>query len=363
MNRRAVLRGGLAVAVVSQSCASGWSRVIEERWRPARVDSSERREVVLELVRLATLAGNSHNSQPWRFVVRGDGIRIEPDWTRRLPVVDPDDHHLWVSLGCAAQNLVEAAPAFGLAANVTLGQGGAPAVDVRLEPGPSGQPERASAITRRGCRRSVYDGRPVPAPDLERLRSAASLDGVAVEVVPRETTLSKLLPLFLEASTAQAESAAFRDELKAWLRFNEASATEQGDGLFSASTGNPTAPTFIGRLAFGGAFTPASESRKLTEQLESSAGLVVFTGASESVADWVTVGRAVQRFALEATLLDVAHAHVNQPVEVAAVRPRFASALGQEGRRPDLVLRFGYGPSLARSMRRPVESVTTLEPT
>jgi hypothetical protein len=350
------------MAIASQTgCASGWSSVITERWRPARVDSTERRQVALELVRLATLAGNSHNSQPWRFVVRGDGVRIEPDWSRRLPVVDPDDHHLWVSLGCAAQNLVEAAPAFGLEATVTVESGPTPAVEVRWTATASARSERAAAITRRGCRRSLYDGRAVGAAELTRLREAATMDGVTVDVLERGSAVTALTPLILEASTAQAESAAFRDELKAWLRFNEASALETGDGLFSASTGNPTAPTFIGRLAFSGAFTAKNENEKLAAQLESSAGLLVLSTARESIADWVLVGRAVQRFALEATVLDVSHAHVNQPVEVATVRSRFASAIGREGHRPDLVLRFGFGPALARSMRRPVEAVTTLE--
>ena len=63
-----------------------------------------------ELVRFATLAANSHNTQPWIFSARGDEIAIAPDFRRRCPVVDPDDHHLFASLGCAAENLVQAAP-------------------------------------------------------------------------------------------------------------------------------------------------------------------------------------------------------------------------------------------------------------
>jgi len=64
-----------------------------------------------DLVRYATLAANSHNTQPWRFRARLHGIDIEADRTRRLAVVDPDDHHLFASLGCAAENLLIAAGA------------------------------------------------------------------------------------------------------------------------------------------------------------------------------------------------------------------------------------------------------------
>jgi len=48
---------------------------------------------------------------------------------------------------------------------------------------------------------------------------------------------------------------------------------------------------------------------------------------------------------------------VNQPVEEASVRPDFARALGLGGGRPDLVVRFGRGPAMPRSLRRQVESV------
>ena len=47
-----------------------------------------------ELVRQATLAASSHNTQPWKFRVAEQSITILPDFTRRTPVVDPDDHHL-----------------------------------------------------------------------------------------------------------------------------------------------------------------------------------------------------------------------------------------------------------------------------
>jgi hypothetical protein len=69
------------------------------------------------------------------------------------------------------------------------------------------------------------------------------------------------------------------------------------------------------------------------------------------------VGRAYERFALQATASGVRTAHLNQPVEVASLRPQFADFLGMPGKRPDLVVRFGRGPTLPLSLRRPVEAV------
>jgi hypothetical protein len=48
---------------------------------------------------------------------------------------------------------------------------------------------------------------------------------------------------------------------------------------------------------------------------------------------------------------------LNQPVEVARLRPQFAGLLGIGAQRPDLVVRFGRGPKLPVSLRRPVQAV------
>jgi hypothetical protein len=72
---------------------------------------------------------------------------------------------------------------------------------------------------------------------------------------------------------------------------------------------------------------------------------------------WVKVGRSFQRFALRATALGIRHALINQPGEVPSVRTGFSHAIGIGDIRPDLVVRFGYAPAMATSMRRPVHSV------
>jgi hypothetical protein len=46
-------------------------------------------------------------------------------------------------------------------------------------------------------------------------------------------------------------------------------------------------------------------------------------------------------------------------VEVVALRPEFARAIGIGDRRPDLVVRIGHGPQMPRSLRRPIEEVTS----
>jgi hypothetical protein len=71
----------------------------------------------------------------------------------------------------------------------------------------------------------------------------------------------------------------------------------------------------------------------------------------------VQVGRACQRFALQATALGLTHAFLNQPVEVASFRADLADLAGLPEQRPDIVMRFGRAAAMPFSVRRPVEAV------
>ena len=309
-----------------------------------------------DLVRYATLAGNSHNTQPWRFRVAVGRIDILPDFARRTPAVDPDDHHLFTSLGCATENLVVAAAARGFAATPVFDwrDGG---VAVALDRAAPVETEAFAAIPRRQVSRSVYDGRPLAAADVAVLEAAARSDSVDVVMVTDRQQVGVILDLVLAGNSAQFADPAFMAELKHWIRFSASSALASGDGLFSATVGSPAIPDWLGRLIFPFVATAKSENDKYAEQVRSSAGIAVFVGAQADKAHWVEVGRSYQRFALAATARGLRHAFINQAVEVPVVRAELAAALGLGSRRPDLIVRFGCGPAMPLSMRRPVEAV------
>ncbi len=49
------------------------------------------------LIDYAAKAPSGHNSQPWKFTVKGNGIAIHPDFSCALPVVDPDYRELFIA--------------------------------------------------------------------------------------------------------------------------------------------------------------------------------------------------------------------------------------------------------------------------
>ena len=353
----AILGGSTILSACSPGTdAEGYEAVAARTWRLGALDGLEGATLGKELVRYATLAPSSHNTQCWKSAVVDKAITILPDLSRRTPAVDPDDHRLFVSLGCATENLVQAALAHGLAGEARF-DAASNAVRVTLAPTRAQATPLFKAIPQRQCTRGDYDSKPLSNEELSLIERAGTADGVRVLLLTERSAMEQVLDHLVQGNTAQMADPAFVKELKAWIRFNGADAVRTGDGLYSVSSGNPSIPTWIGDLAFGWFFTPKSENDKYSRQIRSSAGIAVFVGNAADKAHWVEVGRCYERFALQATALGIRNAMLNQPVEVPSVRPLFASAMGLAGQRPDLVVRFGRGPALPQSLRRPVQAV------
>ena len=341
-----------------EAAADDYEAVAQRTWQPGGVTNLSGATLGRELVRCATLAPSSHNTQCWKFALDANGrsISILPDLARRCPAVDPDDHHVFVSLGCAAENLIQAALAHGRKGEAQFDTAGN-AVRVMLEPTRAQTTPLFKAIPLRQCTRGDYDGKALSSEELALLQRAGSSEAVRLLLMTERPAMEQTLDYVIQGNTAQLADAAFVKELKDWIRFNGADAVRMRDGLYSACTGNPNIPSWIGDMAFRWLLTAKGENDKVAQQVRSSAGIAVFAGQTANKAHWVEVGRCYERFALQATALGIRNAFLNQPVEVAALRQPFATALGLGNQRPDLVVRFGRGPVLPRSLRRPVEAV------
>jgi hypothetical protein len=358
MDRRHFALGSAAglLALGGSGCARGGPDAYESAQRKLRAPLPAEPALV-ELVRYATLAANGHNTQPWKFAATARGVRIVPDFTRRTPVVDPDDHHLYVSLGCAAENLLIAAAARGLAGAVALA-GGVEGLEIELTAAPAVDDGLLAAIPLRQSTRSLYDGRPVPLEQLRELEQAARVAGVSLRLITAPSERDAVTEFVIRGNGMQMDDPAFVAELRDWIRFSAEDAVATGDGLYSASSGNPTLPGWLGRRLFPLVFRKSAENEKYAAQIASSAGIAVFTADRADAEHWMRVGRSFERFALRATALGIRHAHINQPVEVPQLRRDFARWLGAPDARPDLVVRFGHAAPLPMSLRRSAMIVT-----
>jgi nitroreductase len=320
----------------------------------ARVDSAS-------LVRCATLAASSHNTQPWKFRIERDRIIVLPDPSRRCPEVDPDDHHLFASLGCAAENLALAAQAAGRRASVSFDDT-VPAVRIDFEPDEPRRTAQFDAIPRRQTSRVAFDGTQLSPQDLRALELAGRGAGVSAVLITDSARKGAVAEYVAAGNTAQFRDPHWAREMRTWIRFNAREARQTGDGLHGKVLGIPDLPRWLGKALMPLAASAVRQNRKDVECIRRSGAVVVLVSEIDDARHWVEAGRSCQRLMLEATALGLRSAFINQPVEVAALRSQFAGFLNIAQGRPDLVLRIGRGPEQPSSLRRPLEDVLLPEP-
>lgn len=322
-------------------------------------DERHKRRKRLEIVRLATLAASSHNTQPWKFWIGQDSITIYPDFSRRCPVVDPDDSHLFKSLGCAAENCVHAASALGLHASVQYHQENEQKLIVLLT---SSAAVKAShfypMIIQRQCVKKPYDGASLSSSILRSLEEAGRGKGVRTLLLTSPEKMNAVADLIWEGNMIQLTDKAFRCELISWLRFSHAESIRKGDGLAGRPAGHPSVPRWLGKIMMNLVLTPRSQATADLKNIQSSAGVAVFIAEGDGPGCWVESGRVYERFALQASALNVRTAFINQPLEVRPLRSQFESWLNlRKGEHAHLMVRFGTGTPAPYSLRRPLEEV------
>jgi hypothetical protein len=310
-----------------------------------------------ELVRLATLAASSHNTQPWKFRIGRESIEVLPDFERRCPVVDPDDAHLFKSLGCATENLVHAAAAQGCTAEVGF-DASAESVVVQLRPSSTARAtDLFRAITVRQCTKTLYDGRPISTDHLRTLELSGQGTTVRTILLTERKHIEAVVEYVNQGNQTQLSDPAFRRELISWIRFNPGEALRTRDGLSGRTGGQPPLPRWLAKGIMPLVLTAKTQADTDARNIRSSPAVAIFVAAGDDRSAWVETGRAYERLALQATALEIRSAFINQPIEVRSLRSQFESWLGLKGERAHLVVRIGCAPLAPYSLRRPVEEV------
>ena len=301
------------------------------------------RRVIDELVRAAAAAPSLHNTQPWRFRVRGGGSVIEllADPARMLPAADPDGRTAHVACGAALFNLRVAAAVAGLRPDVRLlPDRGRPLLlaEVRLaaarQAATPWQRDLHAAILRRQTNREPYSTRPVPPDTRTELAEAASAEAAILHFLDRGEAL-RVRRLAADAELCLLADPAYRAEVARWV-----GGGRDSDGIPDSALG-PTSPE-------GGQpvrrFVPGHPAPVRYERFEENPQLAVLSVRAGGARNWLAAGQALQRVWLTATSRGISCCPLTQPLETAEgwlVRdPRSATE------QPQMILRIGYGPPI-----------------
>ena len=311
----------------------------------------------LFMVACATKAPSGHNTQPWLFAIRDGEITIRPNFEKRLPVVDTDDRELFISLGCAAENLCIAASKLHYLSELAVADDGS--IAIRLERSETLVADSLfDHIDRRQTNRSIYSGKEIPEDTLSHiLRDFEKYQSHHIHAWPRTSQAFGMLAQYVaDGNTVQMNDAAFKAELLSWIRFNRSHAERTGDGLSYAVLEAPSLPAWISRPIVRAMLNSKKQNTSDGQKIHSSSHLVLLTSQENTQPAWIETGRILQRLLLHLTQAGLAHAYLNQPCEVPALNHKLRAKLLGNAEFAQILLRIGYGKQLPNSLRRPVQS-------
>jgi nitroreductase len=261
------------------------------------------------LLRYAILAPSVRNTQPWAFSVQGNRIHLIADFRKTQPVADPDRRELYISIGCALENLLVAAEHFGLGHGI------------------------------------AYFPEPVPEWLRMRLLACCTEPDLQILLTGDRPFRHWIDALTLEADRAEFADPGFRRELKYWV----------GQDVF----GSPPVREQLQRAASAQVDFAEHVARRDHAIVESAAllGLICTTGDSHLL--HVRAAQLFERLWLTATAMGVNINPMSQTMRHPRLRATVGELLPSAGWTPQHLFRVGFGSSTGEqhTPRRPVDDV------
>lgn len=167
----------------------------------------------IQIASYASKAPSGHSTQPWKFHITDDTITIVSNLEVALPIVDGNNRELFISLGCAVENLCIAASYFGYTTHIIEYNKEAIILeltknDLRIEEPLFHQ------IEKRQTNRNIYNGNKISDGILQQLQSIPKENGVLFYFTEIGTPFADTITEYImQGNEIQMADIAFKNEL------------------------------------------------------------------------------------------------------------------------------------------------------
>ena len=317
-----------------------------------------------KIIYYASLAGNSHNTQPWYVYVENDsGLYIKADFSRKLYIVDPDARGLFISLGAFIENLELAAGSLGYKADIEITakhKNDSNVAAIHFSKSQNSGYD-LSQIENRRTLRTPFHKTEISKDHLNKL-----VDNNNSEIFYFSSSSKEgkyIAEQTLAAYTQQANDDQAKQELANWMRFSNSDVEKHRDGLTTSG---------MGITGFGGFFVrnfykPDDSMKdsfiktgieKTKEQTENCGGWILILQNEDNPERWIKTGMLYQRLNLDCRDLMIGFHPMNQMIEEGNFEKNANEHLSLSGV-IQFVSRIGYVDEYppANSVRRSVKEI------
>ncbi len=313
----------------------------------------------LKMLENGIKAPSGHNTQPWKFKINKNSIDVYPNLEKELPIVDANHRELFISLGCAVENICLTANQLGYKYQIEIiNQDNAPFIHIELNKGEVRKSPLFLQIDKRQTNRSVYNSKIIKEKTLNELKNLNIASPVSIFFYEKGKneflTLSELIYKGNEILFSNNE---FKEELLDWIRFNKKEVEKKKDGLAYNVLESPSLPKWLGKPIVKSFLKPKPQNKSEKEKLNSSSHLVIIATEKNTPENWILAGQVLERFLLKCTELGIAVAFSNQPCEVQELSNELRKKIEIKNNYPMLLMRIGYAEKMPYSKRKTLDKV------
>jgi nitroreductase len=344
--------------MLKKSAHSPWD-INESDFPQGSKDISEKARF---FIRYAILAPNSHNTQPWKFKISDNTVKIFPDFNRALAYSDRMRRELHISLGCALANFCIAANYFGFDTSVEYYPENDlenPAITIQIveKQLKSKIAELFPYITKRTSNRNPYLPKNISEDVFEDLLQLVSDERDArIDFIRDSGLKQKIISLVDESIHFAFNDTIFKDELSTWVRSNY---TRRLDGmpLFGFGVPGPLsilAPFLIKHM-------PAKMQSLIDKKLlVHSAAFLIISAMDDTRESWIKTGKIYEYITLACLKYEIATSPMAGVVEYDKTGVSLQKLLDIK-ERPLFFARMGYATiQPPKTPRRDIEDVLLL---